>query len=98
VRTSACGCITYILWRPPLLQALSQALPALVQAADLGDARTWAAWASGTMAGADAEVPAAVAARLSQLQQLIIVKCFRPDRWEPGCWHVRSRSCNTRGT
>jgi dynein heavy chain 2 len=54
-----------------------------VQAAGLDDPGTWAAWAAGTAAGAaDEDVPAKAAARLTPFQQLLLVKTFKPDRWE----------------
>lgn len=74
--------------RPECADAYEQiqaALPNLVATAQLQEGRIWAAWAASTasvvgVGGGIDFVPSAVAARLSGLQQLILVAAFRPDR------------------
>jgi hypothetical protein len=72
--------------RAAAYEQLAAALPNLVAAAQLHDARIWAPWATSTAglgAGSSSSsvefVPAAAAGRLTGLQQLILVAAFKPE-------------------
>eukprot|EP00878_Enallax_costatus_P033792 GHUV01037355.1.p1 GENE.GHUV01037355.1~~GHUV01037355.1.p1 ORF type:complete len:180 (-),score=18.62 GHUV01037355.1:126-665(-) len=68
-------------------EQIAAALPGLVATAQLQEGRIWAPWAASTASvvgpgdGGVEFVPAAVAGRLSGLQQLTLVAAFRPDRY-----------------
>jgi hypothetical protein len=70
---------------------VADSLPELAAAAQLHDSRIWAPWiaaapggvgsgSAGGGRGTAAAVPAAVASKLTELQQLILVAAFQPER------------------